>query len=415
MLVRRGHRGRRQVLDAQRRQPAVPRGAGLHWWPAAARSSSCPTPCGPWWRPAWTSCRPTSGPCSTTRPCSGRRVRSAPGRVRPAAGQDSDRSVLTPSSTPALRGRGRRVAVPVGQRPRRRLSHDHEGGPGPTPRRRGRGDGGGGAQEGRRRTRRAPLGHRGRAGGGARSVRGVPTTWSSRRSRRCWRRRRTTSTGCTPAGHRAGQPGPRPLGTATHRPRRAGGSCWPGRGARRAAPFAEAETDLSAPARRGRGGGDWLGGLARTWCSGRDRPPHRALPDAGRELAAAVALLERLGGRPRAGGRPAGLGHDLDLRRRLRRRRAPPRRGREACTPPSGTAGAAPGSISTAPGCPSSGATWTTPTPPHGGGRGTEGAGRPRGRGLGARPPRVRAAVPGPLRGGRGAGRGGRPGSGRAG
>ena len=203
-------RGRRralhdELLEPQRRQPAVPEELAALVGRRRRARSSCPTRCGASWPPASTSCRSTSGDARQRRRA---RVRpgsyGSAGRVRPgaAARTSAARSLLTPWPTPGCsRSRAswwrfrsasvREVAyhtITKADRARRHVGvakamvdETHKAEPA--------------------RRARSPLGDGGRAGRGARSAPAgrPPRRGRRRRCRRCWRQPPTTSTASTPA------------------------------------------------------------------------------------------------------------------------------------------------------------------------------------------------------------------------
>ena len=155
---------RPRAVRPQRRQPALPGGAGRARGlrgpdrPAARlapRSRRRP--------PGRAAGRP-AGHARQRRRARFVRVVRRVGGVRPGAGPEH-RAVAPGRSgrRRAARGRRRVVAVPLGQRPRGRLPHDHQGGSGPPPHRRGQGHDRGRALRLPPRRRRPPLGHGGRA------------------------------------------------------------------------------------------------------------------------------------------------------------------------------------------------------------------------------------------------------------
>ena len=248
-----------------------------------------------------------------------------------ALGQNTARSLARRAGRRrAARGRGRVVALPLGQRPRGRLPHDHQGGSGPPPRRRGQGHDRGRALRLARPTSSPTTGPRrpsspGELGGGR--LPGVPRDVVQQAVRAL----------LASATNDVDRLYPRPAIGQVARALSIGDCDLDGSTRRSLVPDAGRGLGRAAAVPRGRGrpprggGGGRGGGRPELRGAGpvrprRDRPFDRALP--GRARPSSVprpTILEQLGDRHELAGRAAGLGHELDLRRPVRGRRGPPR------------------------------------------------------------------------------------------
>ena len=157
-------RTRPRAVRPQRRQPALPGGAGrARGLRGPDRPAARLAPGARRRPPGRAARRPAGHARQRRRPRLVRFVRRV-GGVRPGAGPEHrPLAAGRPGRRRAARGRRRVVAVPLGQRPRGRLPHDHQGGSGPPPHRCGQGHDGGRALRLPTGRRRPPLGHGGRA------------------------------------------------------------------------------------------------------------------------------------------------------------------------------------------------------------------------------------------------------------